>query len=627
MQSSTFPRLAVATALALTFVHAQADNIADGQQVAALDPVVVTAARTPQTVNETLAAVTVLGREDIDRSQAIDLPSLLDRQPGLTMTRNGSFGQSSSLFIRGTESDHSLVMIDGLRIGSATTGQAAFEHIPLHDLESLEIVRGPRSSIYGSDAIGGVVQMFTRGERMVEGQRLRGGMMVGGNNTTEITAGLDAGDGDREISVSARKFDTDGIKVTEDSLSDNGFENDSASVRYRQRLGNNAEWRLNALHSEGVAESSGNATADRFSEFLQQAVSTELMIDATDWWRTNLQAGQSRDESDSFLDDAPRTLDSRFNTKRDEFNWTNELFIGANSEFITGVDVREERVDSTTDFDEDSRYNVGAYGVYLWEGERADFEISGRRDKNEAFGYSTTGGVASGYRIGETTRIRGAVGTAFNAPTFNSLYFPFLDFGAFGSFQGNPDLDPEESITYEIGIEGGRDTRWGINVFRTEIDDLIANIDTTGAGDLTPQNLDEATIDGVELSATALDVEGWRLQATATWLDPVAKGQDGEDDTKLARRPQRKVTFDADREMGRGSIGLTLRHEGGRFDDAANNDRLSPFTLVDMRMGYRFSDSIRLRGSVENVTDRDYQTIEGFNTLGRTFFLRLDYRG
>ena len=398
-------------------------------------------------------------------------------------------------------------------------------------------------------------------------------------------------------------------------------------MRYRQQLSGNVQWRFNVLRSEGVAESGGNEDADRFAEFVQQAVSTELLIDPTDWWRASLKAGQSKDESDGFLDDAPRTLDSRFNTQREEFNWTNELFLGANSEFITGIDMREEQVESTTDFDEDSRYNVGAFGVYIWDGERASFEASGRRDKNEAFGYSTTGGIASGYRIGETTRIRGAVGTAFNAPTFNSLFFPFQDFGAFGSFQGNPDLDPEESITYEIGIEGGRDTRWGINLFRTEIDDLIANVDTTGAGDLMPQNVDEATIHGVELTATALDIDGWRLQGTATWQDPVAKGQDGEDDTKLRRRPQRKLTFDADREIGRGDIGFSVRHEGSRFDDAANDDRLAQFTLLDLRAGYRFNDNIRLRGSLENATDKEYETARGFNTLGRTFFLRLDYRG
>ena len=629
MQSTTLPRLAVATAITLACAQTQAESNdgLDGQQVASLDPVIVTATRTPQTLQQTLSSVSVISREDIDRSQAVDLPTLLERQPGLNVTRNGAFGQNTSVFIRGTNSDHSLVMIDGMRIGSATTGQTAFEHLPLHDLESIEIVRGPRSSIYGSDAIGGVVQMFTRGDALFEGQRLRGSMMRGGNNTSEISAGIDAGDGDREISINARKFDTDGIRVNEDSRSDNGFENDSASLRYAQQLNDDVQWRLNAVHSRGVAESGGTTDADRFTEFVQQTVSTQLDITATDWWQINLRAGQSKDESEGYLDTAPRDLDSRFNTSQEQASWTNEFFLGDHHEIIAGVDARDDQVDSTTDFDEDSRYNVGAFGVYLWDGERTDFEVSARRDRNETFGDSTTGGVASGYRIGETTRIRGSVGTAFNAPTFNDLFFPFQDFGTFGSFEGNPDLDPEESISYEVGIEGGRDWRWSAVAFRTEIDDLIQNVDTTGAGDLQPQNVDEAVINGVELSATALDLDGWRLQGAATWQDPVAKGKDGADDTKLRRRPQRKLTFDADREIGQANIGFSVRHEGPRFDDAANDDKLSQFTLLDFRVGYALSDNVRLRGSVINAADTEYETVRGFNTLGRTFFLRLDYQG
>ena len=617
MQATTFPRLAIATAISLSFVHAQAEDGAsdlDGEQVATLDPVVVTATRTPQTTDQLLSATTIIERDDIERSQVNDLPGLLARQPGLNVTREGPYGQRSALFMRGTNSDHSLVMVNGMRMGSATAGTASFEHIPLHDLERIEIVRGPRSSIYGADAIGGVVQMFTRGERMFEGQRLRGGMMAGSHSTSEVTAGLDAGDGQREVSVSARKFDTDGIRAGDASVSRNGFENNSASLRYGQQLGPDVRWDLNAMHSRGTAEF-GNAfvDGDQFDEFVQQAISTEFDIQASQWWQVNLRAGQSKDERDTFTDTAPDELVSRFDTRRDELNWRNQFFVGEHNEIIAGVDLRESHVDSTTDFEEDSRYNAGAFGVYLFNGERTDFEISTRRDKNEAFGYSTTGGIAGGYRIGETTRVRGSVGTAFKAPSFNDLFFPGFS---------NPDLNPEESISYEIGLEGGRDMHWGINVFRTEIDELIA-LDEN----FVPQNVEEATIDGVELTSTALDVDGWRLQASATWQDPVAKGLDGAEDTKLPRRPQRKFTFDADRDIGRGSLGLTARHESSRFDDAANQTEVDAFTLIDLRVGYKVARNVQLRGSIENVGDVEYQTVEGFNNPGRTFFVRLEYRG
>lgn len=619
MQSKTFPRLAIATAITAVCTPVAAQEASEGQQLAQLDPVVVTATRTPQTVDETLSAVTVLSREDIDRSQAVDLPSLLSRQPGLNVVRNGSFGQNSSLFIRGTNSDQSLVMIDGLRVGSATTGQTAFQHLPLDNLQRIEIVRGPRSSIYGADAIGGVVQMSTRGEEMFEGQRLRGGLMAGGNDTNEVTAGIDAGDGEREISITGRSFDTDGIKASEDSVGDNGTENDSASIRYAQRINKQVQWRVNALHARGTSESGGGADSDAFTDFVQQAISTELDIEASESWQVTLSAGQSKDESDFFGDDrAPRTLTSRFNTETRQAGWTNELFFGNNHQVIAGLDAREDEVESTTDFQEDARHNVGAYGVYIWDGERTDFEASVRQDDNEAFGDATTGGIAGGYRLGETTRVRASVDTAFNAPTFNELYFPDVGF-----FSGNPELDPEESVSYELGIQGGRDYQWGVNVFRTEIDDVIV----FDGAQATSVNKDEATIDGVELSATALDYDGWRIQATATFLDAIAEGQDGADDTDLPRRPDRKFTLDVDRDIGAGQIGFSVRNEGERFDDAANTTKLDDFTVLDLRAGYRLSPEVRLRGSLVNATDEDYQTADGFNTLGRTFFVRLDYGG
>jgi len=619
MQAPNLPRLALATAITATCVPALADTETDTQQLAALDAVVVTATRTPQTMDDTLSAMTVLDREDIERSQTIDLPSLLSRQPGLNVTRNGAFGQNTSLFIRGTNSDHALVMIDGLRIGSATTGQSAFEQIPLSNLQRVEIVRGPRSSIYGSDAIGGVVQMFTRGERMFEGQRVRGGLMTGGNDTSEVTAGFDFGDGKREVSVNGRSFDTDGIKVSENSVTDNGFDNDSASLRYAQQIGERVQWRFNGLYSSGTAESDGFSLAnDLFTDFVQQAVSTEFDIALRDWWQMNVRLGQSRDETENFNDNAPGQLTSSFDTQQDQLSWTNEFFVGEHHQVITGLDARDDQVDSTTDFAEDSRYNVGAFGVYIWDGERTDFEVSLRQDDNEAFGDETTGGVAGAYRVGETTRIRGSVGTAFNAPTFNELFFPDVGF-----FAGNPDLDPEESTSYEIGIEGGDDLRWGVNVFRTEIDDVIVFDGVQG----TSVNRDEATIEGLELTSTVPDLAGWRLQASAIWLDPVADSEGGADDTDLPRRPDRKFTLDVDRDIGPASIGFSVRHEGERFDDAANTVELDEFTVLDLRAAYRFNSNIRLRGSVENAADENYETVSGFDTLPRTFFLRLEYNG
>lgn len=618
--------LALATAGILLSPHAIADETDSGELVAALDPVIVTATRTPQTVDESLASVTVITRDDIEQSEARDLPSLLDRQHGLSMSANGPFGKNTGLFLRGTNSDHTLILIDGVRVGSATTGQAAFQFLPLGDIERIEIVRGPRSSLYGADAIGGVIQIFTRGARMFEGERFSGGLMVGSHRTNEVTAGVDMGNGERDFSIQARKFDTDGIRIHENSARPNGFSNDSVSMRYRQSLGERTTWTLTGMHSTGRTEIANafDPDTDDFTDFTQQSFASALEIRATDAWSSRLVLGQARDEAETFsdLDDTDTAV---FNTRRDHASWQNDLYLSDNLLFTVGTDAQDEHVESTVDFVEESRYNVGAFAQAQWSPWRLDIEVSGRRDKSEAYGYYTTGGAAIGTHVTDTVRIRGSAATAFKAPTFNELYWPFEDFGMFGSFEGNPDLEPEESASYEIGLEGGRDLQWGITAFRTDVDNLIVNVSDNG--DMMPQNVNEARIEGIELAARLRDHGGWDIRATGTWQDPVAKGQDGEDDLQLPRRPRRKFTLDFDRDFNRTGMGFSVRHESRRFDDTANTTELDAFTLVDLRARYRLTARLVLSGSLDNAFDTEYETAAGFGSLGRAFFIRLNYRG
>lgn len=579
-------------------------------------PVVVTASRTVQTADETLSSVSVITREQIENSGAQSLPDLLQRVQGVSFARSGPVGQDTSLFMRGTESDHVLLLVDGIKLGSATSGKAAFQHLPLEQIERIEVVRGPRSSIYGSEAIGGVIQIFTR----EDAPGASASAMAGGNDTGEVETSFTGGSDTTRYTVTARHFDTDGISARNDAFPDNdGYQNNSASINVSHNFSNTASWSLSALNSDGITEFDNcgfPGSSDCETEFTQQVVSTNVDAQVMPTWSITLTAGRSRDEASSFNDGS---FNNEFDTERDEVSWQNDITIGTRNLLTLGLDYSDENVESTTNFTQSSRENEAVFGQWQWTGDRANFQTSVRHDDNEAFGEEDTGSIAAGYRIGDTTRVYGSFGTAFKAPTFNDLFFPFTDFGGGFTFEGNPDLEPESSESIEIGVEGGHDWRWSANVFRTEIEQLI--VLTTSS----VINLDQGNITGVELAANATRM-GWNLNANLTLLDTEAETDDANDGNELPRRPERAVNIGARRDFGRTMFGVSARHESERFDEAANTTELDAFTVVDMMLGYRIDKDLMLRGELHNVFDTDYQTVDTFNMLDRTLFVRLSYQ-
>jgi len=620
MQARTSLRLALAVVAVLPSIASFAD---DSKRVS---PVVVTATRTAQTADESLASVTVITREDIENSGQQSLPDLLERQRGVSVSSNGAFGKSTSVFMRGTNSDHVLVLVNGIKLGSATTGTTAFQHLPLEQIERVEIVRGPRSSLYGSEAIGGVIQIFTRrgesGDPSVDAS-----VLAGEHDTGEIEATFSGGDKDTRYALSAKTFDTDGISARSDAFpDDDGYRSDSASLDISQDFGDTTTWSLSALTADGNTEFDGcfrpnfTTSQDCETEFNQQVLSTTLELQVLPAWSTRITAGQSRDDTTNFTEGA---FFSEFDTERDEFSWQNDFTIGARNLVTVGVDYRDDKVDSNEAFDEDSRDNTAVFAQWQWAGTRTDLQVSVRHDDNEAFDEETTGSIAAGYAIDDRTRVYGSVGTGFKAPTFNDLFFPDDPF-----FVSNPDLDPEESTSVEIGVEGGRGWRWSINAFHTRIDDIIVFNDPDGFPGPTPgtmENLSEADINGLELSAGGVH-GGWDLQVDLTLLDTEADTDDANDGNELPRRPDRVFSVSAQRDFGRASFAANTRHESTRFDDPGNNTKLDDFIVVDFRVGYEIDTNLVVQGTIENALDEEYQTVDGFNTLDRSVFVRLSYQ-
>ena len=612
-------RLALAAAVAAALNAASA--LAQVEDIDQLDPMVVTATRTAQTADETLASVTVIDRAQIERRQSRTMSDILRGLPGVSVTSNGGPGQPTSVFLRGTESDHTLVLIDGVKVGSATTGTTPWQDLPTDQIERVEVVRGPRSSLYGSEAIGGVIQIFTRRGGGPPTPRLSVG--AGSHDTIRTSGGFSAGSEQAWFNAGLGFEQSAGFDACRgapgvggcfvDQPDRDGYTNKNGSLKAGWRPSERLEFAADFLRAETENDFDGSSFAGNSSESVTQVAALKATVNPLDRWTSVLRAGRSWDESRFFFEE--RFL-NRFDTRRDSLGWQNDILFGSAQQLTLGVDYQRDEVTTKPTFAEDSRDNTGVYGQYLGRLGRADLQFSLRQDDNEQFGGQTTWNAALGYDLPAGLRVKASYGTAFKAPTFNELFFPGF---------GNPDLEPEESRSAELGLSGRHAWgRWAANLYQTEVDELIATT-AVGGGLLQPENIDRARIRGLELWATAELVE-ILLEANLTLLDPRNESDGPDDDNLLPRRPQQSFRLDADRRFGRIGVGASLIAAGRRFDDSANQTRLDGYALVDLRADFAFSDALRLQARVANLFDEDYETAAFFNQPGRTLFVNLLYQ-
>jgi vitamin B12 transporter len=583
-----------------------------------LEPIIITATRTAQTADETLSSVTVITRKDIERQQVQSIQDLLRGVPGISIDNNGGPGKATSVFLRGTESDHVLVLIDGVKMGSATLGTTAFQDIPVEQIERIEIVRGPRSSLYGSEAIGGVLQIFTR----KGGGPLTPYFSLGGGSyrTYNASVGLSGGGGRGWFNVNATGIDTEGFNACNGKPSPDGagcftiepdkdgYRNLSGSLRAGYRFDNGVEMDLHALRAKGKNDFDGNFVNE--SESVQQVSGGTLRFSPVEIWQMTLAAGRSRDESDDFKDGV---FKSRFNTQRDTLSLQNDLTLTTDQLLTVGADYQDDRVDSTTAYTITSQDNTGLFSQYQASFGSHDMQLSLRRDDNRQFGVHNTGGAAWGYSLGKRLRVTASYGTAFKAPTFNELYYPGF---------GNPGLRPETSRSVELGLrdESARG-HWSLNAYETRIDDLIAFDSSTFAA----ANIDQALIRGLE-AILGTQLGNWVLNANLTLLDPQNHSGGANDGNVLPRRAKQSLRLDADVDIGRYRFGATMLAAGKRYDDLANTRELGSYSTFDLRAEYALARAWLVQGRIENLFNEDYETAAFFNQPRRSLYLTLRYK-
>ena len=584
------------------------------QQIAALDPVVVTPTRTAETADASLAAVSVIDREAIEQRQAPTTFDLLRTEPGIDVTRNGGPGGNTAIFLRGTESNHALVLIDGVRASSGTTGQFAWQHLDPSQIERIEIVRGPRASLYGSDAIGGVVQIFTR---ETDGPRARAA--IGSDRTREVGVGFGGGEAVR-YGLNASYKATDGFpSQTEESggiQEDHGYRNRSVSGRVSAPLGDRAVLSGRGWLSLGDVEFNSNGETG-YQETRNAASRISLDQNLGAGWDHTLGIGFAEDRLDNF---GPRSVEqqNRIRTERVTADWRHDLRVSDNHLLQLGFDyvredtISEERLAGETEFDE-ILSNRGVFG--LWKGNYAfaDTEASLRFDDNRDFGDKVTGQLAVGMPLTAAWRAIASGGTAFKAPTANQLYSP----GFNGSFAGNPDLDPESSWSAETGLryrDGQRGESLNISVFYTRIDDLIAY----AGEDSQAINVDEADIQGVEVEYHR-SLNSWDLTANGT----IQRARDRQTGDRLIRRADEKgslILGYAVNERDRITVeGIAV---GARPDRTTT---LHGYGLVNLAATRQLGDELQLQARVENLFDRDYRFADTYNTQGLAVFVGVNW--
>lgn len=574
-----------------------------------LAPVIVTANRTAQTLDQSLSSVTLITREEIERLQPATITDLLRSRAGIDVSSNGSFGKQTSIYSRGSSSKHTLLLVDGVRMGSATAGGAAWQHLPPSEIERIEIVRGPRTSLYGSDALGGVIQVFTRRGKVGE-PKVNAYMGIGSHSTHKSGFSIAGGSDKLLYNFGVSRFDTDGIDITKDGDKD-GYDNLSFSTNLEYRLDNATSFQLSLLNSQGdtAYDSLFDPGGLYYDDFTHSALRAAWSQQFTAIWASELSLAQSRDKQDNY---APYG-DSHFNTRKDQVAWINTLQLGTH-ELQLGIDAVQDYVDSSTRYDERSRDNLGAFAQMHVPYGRLVGDLSLRIDDNEQFGSKTTGQLALGYWLASDLSLRSSVGTAFVTPTFNDLYYPADP--TFGG-GGNPDLKPEKSTSYELGLHYNPNRYFfDVALFHTATKDLIGSDSS-----FKRINVDEARIQGLEVE-TGYKWQGWNFNVAATLLKP----EDRDSKKDLARRAKSTLRADLDHKWQDLGVGISMIKRGASYDDAANSVKLDSHTLVDLRASWEFYPSVTLRTSVQNLLDEEYSLAKGYYEVGRAAYVTLEYK-
>ncbi|AZN37517.1 TonB-dependent receptor domain-containing protein [Iodobacter ciconiae] len=579
-----------------------------------LSPVVTTAARLPQAVKEVVGDVTVIDQKAIETSGAISLPELLTRQPGMQISSNGGAGKATSAYIRGSSSQQTIYLIDGIRFGSATTGTAALQHIPLSQIERIEILRGPAASLYGSDAIGGVIQIFTR--QGSKGFHPSVEIGLGTENTQTLSAHLAGGVNDTRYSIGLAHTKTDGISARSNtragtfSTDNDGYENTSLSINASHRINEAHEFGASLLQAkaENHYDSSSSSNYDDHDNGTNGSATFWMNNSFTKNWTSKLQAGVSIDDSTNYTTSG----ESRFKTKQTQLSWLNEIKAGPGI-ITVGAETLEQAVSSSTKYDVDQRRINSVLAGYLAHFDNVSLQVNLRNDDNSQFGKKTTGNLGASWQVADAWKIGGSFGTGYRAPTFNQLYYPNY---------GTPTLQPETSKNTEAFVRfEANNVKLSATAYHNEIDGMLET------GKTTTIVVGNAKLKGITLTA---DWQGEMFQAGGSFDLLNAKDTSGgsTDGKQLTRRAKQFGSAYVGVTQGQWSTRGEVQAQAHREEDISGGPRarLPGYALVNLSVNWLFAKDWQASARVNNIFDAEYELAKGYSTLGRNAMLNLSWQ-
>ena len=585
--------------------HAQTTPVAS-------DTVVITATRTPQRVDRVLAETTVISRDRIDAATGRTLAELLAQESGVQVWSNGGLGKVASVSLRGLESRHTLLLVDGVRFGSATVGNPSWDNLPLDAIERIEIVRGPLSGLYGSDAVGGVIQVFTR--RGQTGFHPDATVTLGSHAYREAAAGARWGVGALDGSLRVQHRRTDGVSATNPRVpfgsynaDTDGFEQTSLSGRLGARLGT---WRadLTLLKALGSSQLDDGPGADSLADLDTRVVSLEAAGPLSDGWRTSVLVSEARDGLNTRVSASAFAALGTIGTTQRQLTWSHQLNTPLGTALVLAERVQQTVERPGTPFAVSERSISGVAVGLSGEAGAHRWQANLRRDRNSQFGQKTTGALAYGLAVAPGLTAHASVGSSFVAPSFNQLYFPGF---------GNPLLLPEEGIQRELGLVW----RQGAVTSRlVAFDNRIRGYISSGP---LPTNIPRVTVDGVSASVDAV-LGAWTLAGSIDSLQPLnATAGTANAGRVLPRRVQDSGRLSVDWRGGALRLGGSVQAFGERFENVSNTTRLGGYATLDLRAEWALSPGWALAFRLNNALDKAYENVLGYNQPGREAYVSL----
>ena len=607
--NKSLTQIAVASALLLSASSAVASS-SEGIEDDSFEQIVVTANRSQQQQFLALSATQIIGQAEIQAIQPQNITELLNTVAGLTVTNLGGAGQDASVFMRGTNSNHTLVLVDGVRVGSATLGTTSFSSMSVGLIERIEVVKGPRGALWGADAIGGVIQIFTKKLKSGEGHVTAA---MGSNNYWKTEAAFGLGDEMNSLTIAGTLEESQGFNATDYAGQEDkdGYDRQSFSINGQSKLTDEYSLNLVSRYEQGGSDYDPKWGGSNENEHENYSVKVGGAYNVTNVSIETFYA-RSKDEGGTFLSSAVPKVVNEITTERDQFGLLGHYVLSEKTSFVAGFDWYEERVENTSlAYVKDKRIARAVFVQARHEVNSFLFEGAVRQDDIQGLDKEVTYNLSAGYQLGDDWLLSLSQGTGFKAPTFNDLYWP-------GS--GNPALKPEKVENTEILIRNQFDNgNVEVSIYDSEIENLI-DWAPDANGNWKPDNIDNATTQGVDLTISLLTGDFSHLVAAA-----YVETEDKSTGKQLTRRPKVSATYTLGYQVDALTTNLVLDYRGESQEDEANTVTLSSVLLTNLSVSYQLSDEFSVTGKVNNVFDKDYVVAEHYLTDGVNYQLSASY--